>query len=379
MRIKSYQIMKNIRTLILLFATCFLVQSCSDWTDVEANDIDIIEYPLPKSEEYYASLRAWKDENKKEGRVSFGWFGGWTGKGAQLTSSLIGLPDSIDMVSIWGDWKTMDEWKKKDLEIAQKVKGLKAFACSFTMNVGDGMTPEGADVKEYWGWDASESGLYDEPTENQKKAIQKYARAFADTINALGYDGFDIDHEPNYGGSGNLASSRPRLKVFIEELGKYFGPMSGTGKYLIVDGEPQSMPAECGKYWDWFIVQAYDCTSYRNLNSRLSTTIRNYEGFLEPAEVAKKYIVTENFEKAAYFTTGGARFLQEDGTYTRSYLGMAAWEPLINGERYEKGGAGVYHIEYEYTAPKYNGFYPFTRQAIRIMNGLQEAPEYTAN
>lgn len=368
--------MKNIGKLIMLLITCFTIQSCSDWTDTEAENIDDISKLLPQSEEYYANLRAWKEENKKEGRVSFGWFGGWTGKGAQLTSSLIGLPDSIDMVSIWGEWQTQDEWKKRDLELAQKVKGLKVFACSFTENVGDGMTPAGADVKEYWGWDKNESSLNSEPTENQKEAIRKYARAFADTINALGYDGFDIDHEPNYGGSGDLASSRPRLKVFIEELGKYFGPMSGTGKYLIVDGEPQSMPSDCGKYWDWFIVQAYDCPGYYNLNSRLATTINNYNGYLEPAEVAAKYIVTENFEKAAYHTTGGTRFQQEDGTYTRSYLGMAAWEPLVNGERYQKGGVGVYHIEYEYTAPDEIGFYPFTRQAIRIMNGLQKAPEY---
>ncbi|MBK5722589.1 endoglycosidase [Dysgonomonas sp. Marseille-P4677] len=347
---------------LALFSCCFAV-SCNDWTDVEAEIIDV----PGKSEEYYANLRTWK-ATYAERQISFGWFGGWTGVGSSMVSSLAGLPDSMDMVSIWGDWINQTEAKIKDLQYAQKVKGLKVLACSFTENVGDGFTPDGKTVKEYWGWDPSESNLNDEPTDTQKEGIRKYARAIAETINSLGYDGFDIDHEPNYGGAGDLASSRPRLKVFIEELGKYFGPKSGTGKILAVDGEPQSMHADSGPYFDWFIVQAYDCTSYTNLNSRLKTTIRNYEGVLTPQEVAKKYIVTENFEKAAYNTTGGANFLQEDGTYTKSFAGMAAWEPLVNNVRYLKGGSGVYHIEYEYSVPGKAGFYPFTREAIRLMN-----------
>lgn len=353
---------------LLIYVFCFIIaciefNSCSEWTEIEAKNIDIEE----RSEQYYSQLRAWKS-TYAERQVSFGWFGGWTGLGVSLTSSLIGLPDSMDMVSIWGDWKTMTEARKIDLYRAQKIRGLKVMACSFTQNVGDGFTPSNTTVLNYWGWDPKESFLHEEPTENQKAAIRKYAKAFADTIYALGYDGLDIDHEPNYGGSGDLASSRPRLKVFIEELSKYFGPKSGTGKILAVDGEPQSIPSEVGPCFDWFIVQAYNATSYTNLNSRLNTTINNYKDILTPEEVAKKYIVTENFENASNFMNGGIDFRQEDGTIVKSYAGMAAWEPYIGGRRYLKGGSGVYHIEYEYSVPNKSGFYPFTREAIRIMN-----------
>lgn len=358
---------KPIQYIMFIICLAFVAASCSDWTDVEANKIDT----PGKSDQYYADLRAWK-ENPGDRGVTFGWFGGWTGVGASLSSSLIGLPDSMDMVSIWGDWKNINEARRIDLERAQKIKGLKVMACSFTENVGDGLTPSDQTVLQYWGWDPKESGLHDEPTENQKKAIRKYATEMANLIISLGYDGFDIDHEPNYGGSGDLASSRPRLKVFIEELSKYFGPKSGSGRFLAVDGEPQSMPKEVGPCFDWFIVQAYDCKSYTNLNSRLSNTINNYSGVLSPAEVAKKYIVTENFEKAEYNTSGGANFSQEDGTIVKSFAGMAGWKPLYQSERLVKGGAGVYHIEYEYTAPGKSGFYPFTREAIRIMTTLDE-------
>ena len=357
--------MKNLinKYIVLFIAACFIMVSCEDWTKVEA---DIIDVP-GKSDDYYANLRAWK-ATALDRQVSFGWFGGWTGEGSSLVSCLIGLPDSMDVVSIWGPWVGLSEAQKRDLEYVQRVKGLKVMACAFTENVGDGFTPAGETVKGYWGWDPSESALNAEPTEAQAEAIRKYARAIADTVIFYGYDGFDMDHEPNYGGSGDLASSRPRLRVFIDELSKYFGPMSGTGRFLAVDGEPQSIPKEVGPCFTWFIVQAYDCTTYTNLNSRLNTTINNYSGVMTPAEVAAKYIVTENFEKSAYNTTGGAVFRQEDGTTVRSYIGMAAWQPLIGGQRLAKGGSGTYHMEYSYSPPGYSGLYPFVRQTIQIMN-----------
>lgn len=373
--------MKNLNKLIVLFLLCFTLFSCSDWTEIEADEIDKIGGSLPKSEQYYENLREWKVENKKEGRVSFGWFGGWTGKGAQLTSSLIGLPDSIDMVSIWGDATNLSPEQKIDLKTVQEGKGTKILMCLLVLDIGDRLTPSehmgsDADRKAFWGWvDGDNEAIY--------SAIRKYANAICDTIDLYGYDGFDLDWEPNYAqpfDTNYELKPMDRIGTLIDELSKRLGPKSNTNKTLAVDGEPYALPAEYGENIDWFIIQsydAYDVSGYSNsLNSRTERLINHYSGHLPPEDVTKKLIVTENFEKAAYHTTGGRKFRQEDGTYTWSYLGMAAWEPLINGKRYKKGGVGVYHIEYEYTAPDQTGFYPFTRQAIRIMNNLQYAPEY---
>ncbi len=358
------------RSRILLYTMAFVaigMSSCDKWTEAEPS----FKEEFGKSKAYYEDLRNWKAA-KKGKRISFGWFGGWSGEGASLQSSLIGIPDSMDMVSIWGDWKNLTPAKIKDLKFVQEEKGTKVLSSLFAKNVGDGFTPEGVTVKDYWGWDPNETALNEEPSENQKLAIQKYARAIVDLTLNNGYDGVDIDHEPNFGGEGNLASSYPRLRVFFDEMSKYVGPSSGTDKILCVDGEPQSIPKEIGKHFNYFIVQAYDATSYTNLNNRLSATIRNHAGGLTAQEVAEKYIVTENFEKADYFTYGGAVFRQEDGTITRSLAGMAKWQPLINGVRYEKAGVGAYHFEYEYQVPNQNGFYPFMRNAIRIMNSTIE-------
>ncbi|MDR0824939.1 MAG: glycoside hydrolase family 18 [Prevotella sp.] len=352
---------------VMLF--CAIFCSCEKWTEVEADNFETPE----RSAEYYANLRLWK-ATAGDRQVSFGWFGGWNGEGASMVGSLAGLPDSLDMVSIWGDWKTMTDARQKDLKYVQQVKGTKVMATLFTQSVGQGITPDGVDLNEYWGWNPSATSQNAEPNDEQKVAIRKYAAAIADTILSLGYDGLDIDFE----GDGDLMRGQYRWKVFIEELGKYLGPKSGTGKLLALDffgdySMGNSVSKEIAPYFDWFINQAYAWqvgSNYTVLNNRLGYIINSYASEeLTVADVAKKFIVTDSFEHGQTALNGGLPFTQEDGTTVLSYtVGMAAWEPLINGKRYAKGGSGVYHIEYGYTAAKEDGFYPFTRRNIQIMN-----------
>lgn len=346
---------------------CCVAISCDDWTDVEA---DVIDVP-GKSEEYYADLRMWK-ATRSDRQISFGWFGGWTGVGASMASSLAGLPDSMDVVSIWGDWKTMNEARKKDLEYVQKVKGTKVTATLFTQKVGQGITPNGVDENAFWKWDPDATELTEEPNDQQKAAIRNYAKAIVDTLLSRGYDGLDIDFE----GSGDLMSGQYRWKVFIEELGKYLGPKSGTDKLLILDYFTDYMGSDVAKdlapYFNWFIVQTYAWqvgSSYTVLNSRASSIVNRYAGGeLTAEDVIRRFIVTDSFEHGGTAAGGGLPFTQEDGSIIPSYSGMAAWQPLVNGKRYVKGGCGVYHIEYAYSSAGENGFYPYTRRTIQIMN-----------
>ena len=218
-------------------------------------------------------------------------------------------------------------------------------------NVGDQLTPEGIDPIEYWG--------------EGEQGIRRYANAICDTIDKYGYDGFDYDYEPHYGSPGNISGRPEAEKVFIEELGKRIGRKSGTQKLLVIDGEPQSINPELGDYFNYFIVQAYACSGDANLDARLSGTIRNFDGVLTPREVAKRYIVTENFEN--YAPAGGVPFIDRNGNDMMSLEGMARWMPLIDGMLSPKGGVGTYHMEYEYNAGKQPS-YPALRKAIQIMN-----------
>lgn len=68
-----------------LFVSMLL--GCSDWTKPEAEDF----FEMPGND-YYENLRAYK---RSEHSVAFGWFGGWTGVGASMVGSLMGLPDSV--------------------------------------------------------------------------------------------------------------------------------------------------------------------------------------------------------------------------------------------------------------------------------------------
>lgn len=347
--------------ILLLLPTVTMWIGCSEWTDAKAKD-----YFQGPSDEYYEALRTYKSSKHQ---MAFGWFGNWSGEGAALTNSLAGIPDSVDLVSIWGNWSNMTPAKKADLEFCQTVKGTKFLLCLIVTTIGDQITPQEvrdnykengfssvtAAVEEFWGWkDADEEAI--------EAAIRKYANAICDTVAKYNYDGFDIDFEPNFGGGGKLASYKARMLIFANELSKRLGPKSGTGKLLVIDGEPQTMPAESGEYFNYFIVQAYKPGKDSNLDGRLQTTVNNYEGYLTEKEVTNKYIVTENFESVSAAMDGGYPYVDRNGNSMKSLEGMARWKPT-NG--FEKGGVGTYHMEAEYpTNPEYKNL----RRAIQIMN-----------
>ena len=192
--------------IMLLFGITVANTACDDWTDMEPKfQEDMTQSSLP--EEYYAQLRAYK---KTDHPVAFGWFGNWTGNGATLEKCLAGLPDSVDFVSIWGNWRHLTEAQTKDLRYVQNVKGTKALMCFIVQNIGDQLTPEEYkdNYLDFWGWN-----------ENKEEAIKKYAHAICDSIDKYGYDGFDIDYEPNFGHRGNMSGSDENMLLLIKTLG----------------------------------------------------------------------------------------------------------------------------------------------------------------
>lgn len=340
-----------------ILALCLTFAACEDWTDVEPKHSENMMGSI-FTDEYYEALRAYKASDHP---VTFGWFGNWTGNGASLEKSMAGLPDSVDFISIWGNWRELNEAQKTDLKYVQEVKGTKALMCFIISNIGDQLTPKDYDgsAKEYWGWD-------DNDPASIENAIKNYANAICDTIDKYGYDGFDIDYEPNFGHSGNMASYDERMLLLIQTFRERLGTKAETGKLIVLDGEPQTIVSEAGPYIDYFIVQAYDSWGDGDLDSRLNSTINNFEGVLSPEEVAKKYVVTENFEKWAL--SGGASFTDRYGNKMKSLEGMARWTPIINDKKCVKGGVGTYHMEYEFIISGYEGSYPYLRNATRIMN-----------
>lgn len=313
-------------------------------------DIENIGYDTKRDVDYEA-LRAYKATDHE---YMFGWFGGWNGGGASMSTALRSLPDSMDLVSIWGEWKTLSDGQKADMKFVQEVKGTKIVACIFTPAIGAHITPTGEDPKAYWGW-------VDGDADSQEAAIRKYGDALAKFILDLGYDGVDMDNEIE---SGNIYGNTRLTSAFIETMGQYMGPASGTGKLFCIDGSlTTGTKAESDQHVNFYIAQAYSSSSASSFDSGISTLVNKYGK--TRTEMAKKYIPACDFELQA--PTGGGTFTERNGNKTSKAEGFAGYKPLDeDGNEIMKGGSGMYHIENDYKNTPYDYYY--TRRAIQIMN-----------
>ncbi len=380
---------KNILAVSALALTT--LASCSKWTDME------IQHPVDLTkpghdEAYYKALRDYKNSDHQ---IAFSYYSAWTGVGTNMQSSLMGLPDSVDLVSLWGGWKNPTEAQLKDLRAAQQKKGLKAMICFLVLDMGAGVTPdpteaEKAALKEgeswthkYWGWSTAQTP---EGKAARRAAVVKYANAICDLIEKYGYDGFDIDAEPSYvhpfatqyelwKTDVDEKDHVPTLMtLFIETLGKRIGPMAeteaGRKRILAVDGEPDALPPTHAKYFNYFIIQAYgDGVGYSN--GHFQGMLRAYKDVLSVEEICKKSIFVVNFESGA--TRGGQAGLGQ-------ILNFALQNPVVDGVTYRKGGVGAFRVDLEYaitTPDVVNGIdmspvkglsYPWWRRAIQLMN-----------
>lgn len=341
---------------------------CSDWTETEALDFE-----KEPSAEYFAELRAFKATGHNHGRpIVFGWYSGWTGTGVDMNTSLVGIPDSMDLVSIWGNWSNLTRAQKKEMAEMRK-RGTRLLVCFIVSDIGSGTTPQAVSedwtvdgvqyasreeaMAAYWGWydtkgDASPEGI--------EKAIRKYARSILDTVRKYDYDGFDFDYEPNYGYGGNLSSHSDRCHIFLSALAEELGPKSGTGKILMVDGEPQTLNAESGPLIDYYTVQAYTCGHYSDLDNRMNKLINKFGGLESKETIMSKTIWCENFE--AYKSDGGVPHTLRDGGSTYSLMGMALYyRPDIDARI---GGVGAYR--FNLCRPVND--YIFMREVIQALN-----------
>ena len=382
----------KIKNILAVSAVALLgLSSCSKWTDME------IQHPMDltkpaHTEEYYKALRDYKNSDHQ---IAFAYYSAWTGVGTNMQSSLMGLPDSVDLVSLWGGWKNPTEAQLKDLRMAQEKKGLKAMICFLVLDMGGGITPDPTDAEKaalkegeswthkYWGWsnEQTEAGKA-----ARRAAVVKYANAICDLIDKYGYDGFDIDAEPSYSHPFNTDYELWRtdrengvptlMTLFIETLGKRIGPMAeteaGRKKILAVDGEPDALPPTHAKYFNYFIIQAYSNSVGYN-NGHFQGMLRVYKDVLSVEEICKKSIFVVNFESGA--TRGGEVGLGQ-------ILNFALQNPVVDGVTYRKGGVGAFRVDLEYavnTPEVVNGIdmspvkglsYPWWRRAIQLMNPI---------
>lgn len=379
---------RKISTFLLAVVAGMATVGCSDWTTPEAEWLDpYLPTEVAKDDAYYEALRAYKASDHS---IAFGWFSGWGEPSLSTTAMLSGVPDSMDIVSLWSNYRELSPAKIEDLRYVQEKKGTKVVICMFINDIGANITPAEYDTdqnsrNEFWGWVDGDDAA-------KTAAIEKYAKALADTVDFYGYDGLDIDYE----GSGNLNSNSATYVQFISELGKYLGPKSGTEKMLIIDGYINRLPAEVGPYCNYLVSQAYSIsggspsatagmsantgrgtymTGDYPLQTRLNQVISQFSSTMTEEEVTKKFVVTENLESASDCLKGGFYWTDDQGrTWDKdlmpSLVGFASWEPE-SGIR--KGGFGAYQFGYEAAnTPSYK----WMRKAIQQQNPAPDCTTY---
>lgn len=417
--------MKKI-TKYTLLAFAAVAVSCSDWTEPEqAMPTDKIN--ATKDETYYANLRAYRDSDHA---IMCGYWQGWGGSGGSLRASLMGLPDSLDIVSMWGAGFNYSEAQQRDLKEAQEKKGLKCLMVFIAHSVGAQITPGWAlagtaeepviihdrDTGEpiectdelqgrrvFWGMDPND-GPRNTAEMNAKavRAVERYADSLCYLINdKLHLDGFDWDFEYGYSVGdrigdiiGDHSSYCSKTQAHDRTLAFCKRMREGLGdKLFIIDGCPQDLQApEACVYFDYFAIQAYNATgasgtlgsttTEKGLDTGTQRVVNAFKAYLPVEFICNRMIMLETCEGSftgpegrTYY--GNPSWTYRDGTKNDgttngigTYEGFAMWNPVIDNVQYRKGGIGLYLLNYEYPPRMGNPTmtYPQTRAAIQLMN-----------
>lgn len=385
---KSNIILSSMMLLALLPVT-----GCDDWLEPKPmNDTDY--NSSIKTDEYFASLREWKQSPGLP--QVFVWFDNWTGTSPTGMNSLTGLPDSVTIASNWGSSGAdttkfnLSAAQKADMEYVQKVKGTKVVFTMFSRYIGEGLPyskyPYYYDENKQYAHKTIMNNYYNYDKEEARKWIRRYAEDLYHACIETGYDGYDWDYEPGFGmGSGSNApfwdSRYTELScMFIEEMSYWFGrlamdpsrdrgdrPMPERRLLFLIDGSvgvggkmQDGWPLDC---FDYYILQAYGASYLdpRVINA-INDVSENYafhDAVLEdPADIVGRIILTENFES---FASNGGYFLN---------MSQYVYNGLYDGQPVDRqiGGCGAYRIgfDYDHGNLEYNGYpeYYWLRQGI---------------
>ena len=318
-----------------------------------------IQKPYTYDEQYYANLRAYKKTNHI---LAFGWYAAYApiaGAGgykdpASWGERIMGLPDSIDIVSLWMGIPSNDSAESSyapiaysDMRFVREKKGTRFVAPTITRMNHVITLKDGTE--------------YDLSLHKNDTGIAVYAQHLVDQVLDADIDGVDLDYEP----AGDWLQGANFTKL-VQYIGKFFGPKgSKPEKLLIIDFFNQAPPVETGEYANYFIRQAY---SQGTGGVQTATNLQSYYNAVQTAIPPGKFIVTENFgdfseNGGTPFTEANGNTLTTDGSRMYSLEGMARWNPTQG----KKAGFGAFYFDRDYYSksgvPYYN-----VRRCIQIAN-----------
>ena len=315
---------------ILLLAVLAMMAGC----DTEVENI-VIQKPNEYSEQYFADLRAWK---LTEHEVTYAYFASYTNAKTPTSwgERLRGLPDSLDIVNLWSDIPTPEDWPLAygDMVYCQQTLGTRfvmhADAAHYNHECWD-REWDAATGSFSIRRDASGNPVVVKTVSGNEASIRAYARWAVDTLVRCGLDGVDFDYE------GWRAQD---ITWLADECDKYLGAGGRwPEKLLIIDWFNAAPPAETEPYVDYYVRQAYTW----QIGFQTGTGGRPQE----------KTIYCDSFGGEA----GDA------GPRGAQICDYARWEPATG----HKGGCGAYYVDFNYKDPSGIPYGEF-RKAIQIMN-----------
>lgn len=243
------KIMKYIMPLLLIacmFASC----------DTDVENATVVA-PTTYAPQYYKNLRDYK---KSDHSIAWGWFADYT-QSTSLATRFLGLPDSLDICSLWGGIPSDDSTHVdthylpevyREMKYVQEVKGTRLVVPTI---IRIRTRPEFYDsiwVKQ----------------NDPQAAMRAYAQDLLRPIFENGLDGIDMDYEPE----GDPLSGG-NLDYFVEYVGQFVGPMASpdsTFTYpdgFTIKGNPNmllcidyygSAPSgNTNKFTNWYVNQTY--------------------------------------------------------------------------------------------------------------------------
>lgn len=324
------KIMKYIMSLLLIacmFASC----------DTDVENATVVA-PTTYGPQYYKNLRDYK---KSDHSIAWGWFADYT-QSTSLATRFLGLPDSLDICSLWGGIPSDDSTHVdthylpevyREMRYVQEVKGTRLVVPTI---IRIRTRPEFYDsiwVKQ----------------NDPQAAMRAYAQDLLRPIFENGLDGIDMDYEPE---GDPLSGSN--LDYFVEYVGQFVGPMASpdsTFTYpdgFTIKGNPNML----------LCIDYYGSAPSSNTNKFTNLYVNQTYGG-SPGRVPFSGCPTE---KVVYTENVGDNWKAAE---CGQLLNYARYQPSTG----RKGGFGAFFMHRDYINTGYGcSNYANMRHGIQIQN-----------
>lgn len=313
--------------------------------------------------EYYESLRAWKDAAYDEKglatrSISYMFFADF----GTLRFRFADLPDSLDIINLWGGMPKKGTIDYVEMQACREIKGMRVVGCRITQILAtNGNWAFEAEIPSfmdaYYKYIDEHPDLDEQTLENNartagcnalKQDMSRNPRAtngqfpewcvyaakpLLDEVFEGGIDGYDLDLESN----GDPLSGTA-LQTFVQYLSQFLGPKSENPETLLIFDNPGSYSSWAwgAQYCNFFVSQKYSTNGGAS-----ATRASDYPSNLNPASgwVPCQIIPCENVGDTF---SQGCNNLEQFANYVHT----------TTGQRYgHKGGMGSFHGQRDFLMP----------------------------